>query len=123
LADHGRNLTDEQAKAIAAAKGLLGVIFYPGYLKNSWRDLLKGTVDDVIRHLDYWLGLVGPDVPAIGSDMNGVMVLKDVRDYSCMPLLAEAVEKRFGEAVARKILFDNALNYVKRVWSRSYLAA
>jgi membrane dipeptidase len=114
LCDHHRNLTDDQARAIAERGGLLGVILYPGYLRrHAW----EGKIDDVLRHLEHWLKIAGPDAIAIGSDMNGVMVLKEVKDYAGMPALREAVVKNFGEPLARRILFDNALNYMKRCWN------
>jgi len=116
LCRHHRNLTDDQGRALAQKGGLVGVILYPGYLR---RGALKGTVTDVVRHLEHWVKVIGPEAIAIGSDMNGVMVLKDVFDYSQMPLLQEAVVTEFGETLARKILFDNTLDYMKRVWTQS----
>ncbi|HEX5036271.1 MAG TPA: membrane dipeptidase [bacterium] len=118
LCDHERNLTDDQARAVAASGGLVGLILYPGYLKPG---LFGGSIDDALRHLEHWLITVGPKAIALGSDMNGVMVLKDVKDYAGMPRLADAVVNEFGEGLARKILFDNALGYMKRVWKVAQL--
>ncbi len=115
LCGHHRNLRDDQARALARRGGLVGVIFYPRYLR---RGAFWGTVADVIRHLEHWLKIIGPEAVAIGSDMNGVMVLKDVFDYSQMPVLRQAVVDAFGETLARKILFDNTLNYMKRAWAQ-----
>jgi membrane dipeptidase len=113
LCDRERNLTDDQARAVASSGGLVGLILFPGYLRNG---IFGGTLDDALRHLEHWLTVAGPETLAIGSDMNGVMVLKDVKDYSGMPALREAIVNNFGENLARRILFDNALNYMKRVW-------
>lgn len=114
LCDHPRNLTDEQARALAQAGGLIGVILYPRYLR---RDTFWGKTEDVIRHLEHWLSLVGPDRPCIGSDMGGVMVVREIRDYAGLPRLQEAIVKAFGETVARKILFENALSFLKQRWA------
>lgn len=112
--DHKRNLTDEQARALVKKGGLIGTILYPGYLR---RGSVWGKIDDVLRHLGHWLDLVGPEALAIGSDMNGVMVVREIRDYAGMPRLQEAIVKAFGEKVARKALFENVLEYMKRHWS------
>lgn len=113
LCAHHRNLTDEQAREIARRDGLIGLILYPGYLR---RGSFWGRMEDAIRHLDHWLNLVGADVPAIGSDMSGVMVVREIGDYSGMAKLREAVVRVFGEVVARKILFDNSVAFMKRAW-------
>lgn len=115
LCDHHRNLTDDQAAAIAKAGGLLGVMLYPGFLRKG---AFWGSIDDVIRHLEHWMNVAGPQALAIGSDQNGVMVVKDLGGYDRMPLLQDAIVKAFGEPLARKILFDNALNYMKRCWNQ-----
>ena len=113
LCDHHRNLSDEQARAIVKKGGLIGLILYPRYLRKG---ALWGKMEDVIRHLDHWLGLVGSDFLSIGSDMNGVMVVREIGDYAGMPRLQEAIVKAFGETTARKILFDNAIMYLKHHW-------
>lgn len=114
ICDHHRNLTDDQARAIAEKGGLMGLILFPKYLR---RHALWGKMDDVIHHLEHWMKVAGPEALALGSDMSGVMVVREIKDYSGMPILREAIVKNFGEPLARKILFDNALNYMKRVWS------
>jgi membrane dipeptidase len=116
LCPHHRNLTDDQARAIAERGGLLGLILYPRYLR---RHALFGRMDDAIRHLEHWMKVAGPDSIAIGSDMSGVMVVKDVKDYAHMPRLREAVVAAFGEPLARRILYDNAVDYMKRCWGQT----
>ncbi len=115
LCDHHRNLRDEQVEAIARAGGVMGVILYPGFLRKGsfWR-----SIDDVIRHLEHWLKIAGPEALAIGSDQNGVMVARDLGGYDRMPRLREAIIQAFGEPLAKKILFENSLNYMKRYWGK-----
>lgn len=54
LADHNRNLTDEQIKAVAANGGVIGINFYNGYLSTRWSDLsdslfgtYRGLIDSI----------------------------------------------------------------------------
>ena len=112
---HHRNLTDDQAAALAKRGGLLGLILYPWYLR---RHSFRATMEDLLRHLERWLAVAGPDAVSIGSDIGGVMPLREVGDYSGMPRLQEAIVKAFGEATAKKILFENVINYLKKCWQR-----
>lgn len=61
-----RNLSDRQAKAIAAAGGLIGVGFWP---EAAGGDRLA----DVVGALKYGIGLVGVDRVALGSDFDGAV--------------------------------------------------
>lgn len=110
---HDRHLTDDQSREIIRRDGLLGVILYPHYLRIG---AVWGKMEDVFRHLDHWLSLGGEDHVAIGSDMGGVVLLKEIGDIAGMPRLHDALVKRFGETLSRKILFDNAMGYLKRNW-------
>ncbi len=115
ICDHPRNLTDEQTRALAKRGGLIGLILYPRYLRRKG---FRIGIEGAVAHLRHWLEVCGPEPLAIGTDMNGVMVIREVGDYSGMPRLAEAVEKAFGAAVARKILFENAFGFIKRHWGQ-----
>ena len=113
LRDYHRNLRDGQARALAARGGLIGTILYPRFLK---RGAYWGKIDDVLRHLGHWLDLVGPEALAIGTDMNGARIVREIGDYAGLPRLQGAIVKAFGEGTARKILFNNTLNYMKSHW-------
>ncbi|WP_240371884.1 dipeptidase [Brevibacterium zhoupengii] len=62
--DHPRNLTDTQIKAVAEKNGLVGVNAFPGFINDQPRP----TVEDLIKHLDYMVNLVGIDHVALGVD-------------------------------------------------------
>jgi membrane dipeptidase len=63
LADHPRNLTDQQITALAHAGGMIGINFYPDLLGTP-----SPTIEDVIRQIDYVCTLVGPDHVGLGPD-------------------------------------------------------
>lgn len=63
LFPHPRNVTDEQARAVAAAGGLVGVSGSTMYLGRD------GTLPETLfRHIDYLVTLIGPDHVGIGTD-------------------------------------------------------
>jgi len=63
VADHPRNKTDEQLKALAKKGGVAGIYFMP-YLRTSGQPMAA----DVIRHLEHALDVAGEDHVGIGTD-------------------------------------------------------
>lgn len=52
LADHNRNLTDVQIKAVAANGGVIGINFYNGYLSTRWSELSDSLFDTYRPYID-----------------------------------------------------------------------
>ena len=67
LCDHPRNLTDDQMRALAAKGGVAQVTLYEGFLRNDG----KATIDDVMRHLEHAIEVMGIDHVGIGTDLDG----------------------------------------------------
>ncbi len=67
LCAHRRNLTDSQIKAIARMGGVIGINFYPSFLRNSG----NAQFMDIIEHIDYMAALVGTSSIGFGSDFDG----------------------------------------------------
>jgi membrane dipeptidase len=113
LVNNTRNLSDDQIRKIGATGGVIGVPFYPFFLSGSSR----ATVNDIIRHIDYIVKLVGVDYVAIGSDFDGIEVAPvDLREVSRLPLLTEALLKKgYSHIEVRKILGENFLRVFRQV--------
>lgn len=89
LADHPRNLTDEQLRAIAASDGVVGVNFYSGYLVEKGQ---KATLADAVKQAVYMVKVAGIDHVGIGSDFDGGTPPDDLADASFYPAFAEGLE-------------------------------
>ncbi len=63
LIDHPRNITDKQAKDIAAQGGVIGVAFLPQFVAKA-----DATVEHVLDHLDHFVNLVGSAHVGLGPD-------------------------------------------------------
>jgi membrane dipeptidase len=63
LADHPRNRTDAELRAVADAGGVSGVYFMP-YLSGG----KQPTAADVIRHLEHMIDVAGEDHVSLGTD-------------------------------------------------------
>ncbi len=103
--NHYRNLYDWQIQDIANTGGVIGVVFYPYFLNGS----SKSSIDDVIKHIDYIVNLVGTDYVAIGSDFDGIEVTPTgLEDVTKFPDLTEALLKHgYTEMEVAKFLGGN----------------
>ena len=92
LCKHERNLSDEQIKIIAKMGGVIGVCFSSQFLT----DKEVATSDDIIKHIDYIVNLVGIDYVCLGSDFDGVRKehkLLDIKTVKDINILIEKLEK------------------------------
>ncbi len=114
LCSHPRNLTDEQAKAIAQKGGVIGVNF-AGYFLGEGRRSLAGVVD----HIDHFSSIIGPECIALGSDFDGLpseQLPDELKDVSQLPKVAEELAARgYSESAIQGIMGENLLRAVGRV--------
>lgn len=108
LADHPRNLTDEELAAIGASGGVVGVNFYGGYLKVGG----EATLADAVAQAMYMVKVAGIDHVGIGSDFDGSTPPTDLADASYYPAFARGLAQAgLSDADIRKVFSEN----VKRV--------
>jgi len=65
LADHPRNRTDEELRAVAEKGGVCGIYFMP-YLSEG----RQPTAADIVRHVEHMVQVAGEDHVSIGTDGN-----------------------------------------------------
>lgn len=107
LASHPRNLTDDQARSIAATGGIVGINFHSRFLRGDGK---RAHLDDVVRHISHAVRTLGVDHVALGSDFEGDIrppfELADVRGYQ---RLAQALRGAgLAEPAIRQVLGSNA---------------
>ena len=114
LCGHSRNLSDEQAKAIADRGGVIGVTFVGPFLGDG-RQSVQGVVD----HIDHFAGVIGTDHIAIGSDFDGVpdgSLPEGLPDVSRMPAIIDELARRgYSDAAIQSIMGENLLRVVEGV--------
>jgi membrane dipeptidase len=74
-------------------------------------------VRDIVRHLDHIVQTVGPEVPALGSDWDGLIVPPaDMRTCVELPRLVQAMlDHGFSEDLIRNVLGANFLRALERL--------
>lgn len=87
--DIERNLTDHQMQKITESGGVMGVTFVPDFLCRA-KPVHEVTSEDVFRHLEHAVEVMGIDHVAIGSDYDGVRFLPtDLGDPLQVPVLIQ----------------------------------
>ena len=107
LADHPRNLTDDELRGIAATGGVVGVNFHGPFLVRGRRAKLS----DVVAQIEHLTRVAGIDHVAIGSDFEGdIRPPAELADASRFPALSAALARAgVDEPSIRKIFAENAL--------------
>ncbi len=67
LTDHVRNLTDDQIRAIGSNDGVIGVSTHSVFSRLTRTG--RPTLDDLLRHLEYIVDMIGIDHVGLGTDM------------------------------------------------------
>ena len=107
-----RNLTDDMALKIAKRGGVIGINLYPPFLSES----KTATLNDVLRHVEHGLSLLGENALGFGFDIDGtseqypteISLNESIHDQIINLLLSH-----YSESVVRKIAGENALNFLK----------
>lgn len=136
ICDHPRNLSDEQLKAIAEHRGIVGISFSNFMLSKEKN---PGLLDDILDHIKYIADLIGTDNIGLGPDFVGQVSVypgkpgwlegiytgsrtkcgerpEELRDVSCFPLITKGLlESGFSERETQKILGENYLRVFREV--------
>jgi membrane dipeptidase len=127
MLDNPRNLDDEQIKAIARQKGLVGILALPERVVKE-----NAALEDLLKHLDYMVNLVGAEHVALGLDFvkyDGPRTLKDrhhplhhpplIKDFEeieDLPKLIDGLLRRgYKESEIGLILGGNYLRVFKTI--------
>ncbi|MCD6532375.1 membrane dipeptidase [bacterium] len=110
-----RNATRLMIEALGESGGVMGVNFFPGFLSSkSYGDV---TSEDVVAHIERIIEYAGPEVPALGSDFDGVKRLPaDIPDVASFWRVAQSLEEKgFDEDSIAGILGENFMDYWEAV--------
>jgi len=107
LCDHPRNLSDEQLKALAENRGVIGMSYVPYFV-----DAERPTLDRLLDHIDHVVSVAGIDVVGLGSDFDGGgTLLADATEV--LRITEGLIARGFPEGAIRKILGENTLRVLQ----------
>ncbi len=106
---HLRNLTDDQIKLICEKGGIIGLCFYPEFLKGD----VKTKIYENICHI---ADMGFENAIAIGSDFDGGKMSPDLDSIEKIPDLYRFLEQKGLEnSLLDKIFYKNADNYIAKL--------
>lgn len=118
--EHARNLPDDIAKEILRRDGIIGVNFLRAFLNDE-------DPEAIYDHIHYGLDLGGEDAICMGADFfytgehpdqtRAPFYHNGHQSATCYPAIMQKVLDRFSVDVAGKLSHQNALSFIKRVWS------
>ena len=111
LAEHPRNLNDEQLKALARNRGVIQIVAVGGFLKLGSPP--PADVKIYVDHIDHAVKVAGIEHVGIGSDFDGGGGVPGFNDHSeALNVTIELVRRGYSEEDISKIWGANLL----RVW-------
>ena len=114
---HTRNLTDKQLAAIAESDGMVGLNFAAAFLREDGKMDADVPVEQMLRHIDHMMGVVGEDRVGLGSDFDGAVVPEVIGDCAGLPILQQAMaDHGYGRDLIEKISHGNWLRVLRKTW-------
>lgn len=109
ICSHPRNLSDEYFKQIIDRGGIVGINFYPMFI-NGTDSAYK---NEMFHHISHFISLGGENHICLGSDFDGASMPIDLQNIEGVVALYNDVKYQYGEIIADKIFFNNAINFMK----------
>lgn len=117
ICPHARNLTDKQLHAIGESDGMVGLNFAAAFLRGDGRMRSDVPLDQLLRHLDHLIAILGENRVGFGSDFDGAMVPDEITDVSGLPNLRAALRQHgYDEPLLAKLCYGNWLRVLETTW-------
>lgn len=117
LAASPRNLTDKQLDAIRESRGIAGLNFHVGFLREDGGRNPDTPLARMVEHIEYMVERMGIDHVGLGSDFDGATMPAELRDAAGLPKLVQALRDRGYEGEAlRKLAHGNWVRVLRETW-------
>lgn len=112
-----RNLTDRQLDAIRESNGVVGFNLCVNDVRPDAHLDENTPLDMIVRHIGYLVDRLGEDRVALGSDFDGAVMPRPIKDASGLQHLVGALRDHgFGDATVRKLALENWLRVFRLTW-------
>lgn len=113
VCSHVRNLTDEMIRAMGERGCIAGVNYCPAFLDpRGDREHVKARIADMAVHARHLMDVGGEDLPALGSDFDGITGEIELEGAQDLPMLADGLAKAgFTPRQIEKIFYKNAMRF------------
>ncbi|MGQ0569235.1 MAG: dipeptidase [Armatimonadota bacterium] len=117
LSSTTRNLTDKQFDAIRESRGVAGLNFHVGFLREDGARNTETPIARMVDHVTHMAERMGIDCVALGSDFDGANMPAELKDATGLPRLMQVLEARgFGRDDLRKLAHGNWVRVLRETW-------
>jgi membrane dipeptidase len=93
------------------------VNFAVGFLREDGRSDPATPIGEIVRHIDYVVGLMGVDHVAFGSDFDGALISEELGGAAGLPKLVAALrDAGYDDEAVAKITHENWLRVLRATW-------
>jgi membrane dipeptidase len=115
---HSRNLTDRQLDMIRDSDGMVGINFASAFLRPDGQMDDNFNLDIVLRHFDHLVKRLGENCVGLGTDFDGALVPKPIKDCAGLPKLLNALALHGVDTdLMAKIAHGNWLRVLRLTWN------
>lgn len=117
LSASARNLTDRQMDAIKDSRGIAGLNFHVGFLREDGARSTDTPIARMVDHVEYMVERMGIDHVALGSDFDGATMPAELKDAAGLPRLMAALAARGHTAGdLAKLAHGNWVRVLRDTW-------
>lgn len=112
-----RNLTDRQLGAIRDSRGVAGLNFHVGFLREDGGRDPQTPIARMVEHVEYMVEKMGVECVALGSDFDGATMPADLKDAAGLPRLMQALADRgYTGDDLRMLAHGNWVRVLRETW-------
>jgi membrane dipeptidase len=117
LSPSPRNLTDKQLDAIRESRGMAGLNFHVGFLREDGGRNPDTPIARMVEHIESMVERMGIDHVGMGSDFDGATMPAELKDASSLPRLMQALRDRgYSKEDLRKLAHGNWVRVLRETW-------
>ena len=117
LSASARNLTDRQMDAIKDSRGIAGLNYHVGFLREDGGRSPDTPIARMVDHVEYMAERMGIDHVGLGSDFDGATMPAELRDAAGLPRLMAALRARgHTEGDLAKLAHGNWVRVLRETW-------
>ena len=106
--NHKRNLTDEQFSEIKKRGGIVGISLCAPHIGEG-----SVYINDVVRHIDYYISLGGENTVCLGCDLDGAPLPEDIKSIADVAKIADELKTMgYDDNLIENIMYKNADNFI-----------
>ncbi len=117
LSPSPRNLTDKQLDAIRERRGIAGLNFHVGFLRQDGGKDPNIPIARMVDHIEYMVERMGIDHVGLGSDFDGATMPAELQDAAGLPKLMQGLRDRgYAGGDLSKLAHGNWVRVLRETW-------